>query len=140
MTLRRPPPNPLALVAFALFSLFLAPHAWALEAYSNNCQTTLNGSLTAIATTVNVTSAACFPDYNNASNYETFSILVDQEYMTVTYDSGLNQFQVIRGEGGSTATTHSSGATVTQLETVRAFNQIKADVQMMIQTGLRPAL
>jgi hypothetical protein len=68
--------------------------------------TTLTGAMTATQTTVSVTSASGFPTSQ-------FQIRIDDEYMTVTGGFGTTTWTVTRGVGGSTATTHAIGQTVT---------------------------
>ncbi len=67
--------------------------------------TTLSGAMTASQTTLTVASATGFPTTS-------FTIRVDDEYMTVTAGFGSTTWTVTRGANGSTATTHVSGQTV----------------------------
>ncbi len=81
------------------------------EFLANNAQTTLSAAITTTgATSCTVTSATAFP----ASG--TFRVLVDSELMSVTGVSGTT-FTIVRGIEGSTAATHSNGATVSQVIT-----------------------
>lgn len=73
-------------------------------------QTTLTENLTSSQTTLTVASATGFPGSGN------YNILVDSEEMTVTAGQGTTTWTVTRAANGSTAATHSNGATVT-LET-----------------------
>ncbi|MFI5814838.1 hypothetical protein ACIA7S_28265 [Streptomyces sp. NPDC051643] len=59
------------------------------------------------ATSITVASASGFPGSGN------YNIQVDGEVMTVTGGQGTTTWTVTRGVNGSTAATHSSGATVT---------------------------
>jgi len=76
--------------------------------------TTLNGSLTAGATTLTVSSNAGFPTDPNTS----FRILVynpdfsNVEYMTVTAGQGTNTWTVTRGVGGTSGSTKTNAAIV----------------------------
>jgi Tfp pilus assembly protein PilX len=67
--------------------------------------TTLSSAMTAAQTTLTVVSATGFPTTS-------FTIRIDDEYMTVTAGFGTNTWTVTRGAKGSTATTHASGQTV----------------------------
>src|ERR1700757_363579 len=102
----------LALLSFSLSTLstyeLIAAKAWATEQVAYNCQTTLNGGITAGATSLTVNAAACLPTTG------TFSILIDQEAITVNSTSGLT-YTVTRTEAGTNAA-HSNGAAVTVFE------------------------
>lgn len=72
--------------------------------------TTLNGTIgSAIATTMTVVSALSFPQTGE------FAVQVDSEIMWVTQGAGSVNWTMIRGMGGTTAATHSSGANVTSV-------------------------
>jgi hypothetical protein len=66
--------------------------------------TTLGSAMTASQTTLTVASATGFPTTS-------FSIRIDDEYMTVTSGFGTTTWTVTRGAHGSTATTHVIGQT-----------------------------
>ena len=84
------------------------------EIFTNNGTSTLNGTITSGATTLVVTSASTFP----ASG--TFSCICESELMTVTGVSGTT-FTVTRGEGGTSAAGHASGAVITHILTARVL-------------------
>jgi Tfp pilus assembly protein PilX len=67
--------------------------------------TTLGGAMTASQTTLTVASATGFPT-------SSFSIRIDDEYMTVTGGFGTTVWTVTRGAHNSTATTHVISQTV----------------------------
>jgi hypothetical protein len=67
--------------------------------------TTLGAALTASQTTLTVASATVFPTTS-------FSIRIDDEFMTVTAGFGTTTWTVTRGAHGSTATTHVISQTV----------------------------
>lgn len=67
--------------------------------------TTLGGAMTASQTTLTVASATGFPT-------SSFSVRVDDEYMTVTGGFGTTTWTVTRGAHASTATTHLNSQTV----------------------------
>lgn len=69
--------------------------------------TTLSGSITSGATTLTVASAAGFPAAKNP-----FSIQIDSEVMNVTAGMGTTTWTVTRGANGTTAASHTSGASV----------------------------
>lgn len=91
------------------------------ELLSNNAQTTLSAAITSTsATTLSVTSATAFPSGGN------FRIIVDSEIMLVTGVSGTT-FTVTRGIEGTTAATHSNGATLTHVLTGGAMDVLRGD-------------
>ncbi|MEW2301986.1 hypothetical protein AB0958_18765 [Streptomyces sp. NPDC006655] len=70
--------------------------------------TTLSAAVASTSSTsISVASATGFPGSGN------YNIQVDGEVMTVTGGQGTTTWTVTRGVNGSTAATHSSGATVT---------------------------
>ncbi len=76
--------------------------------FSVTIQTTLSNGIDAIATTINVAALAGFPRNGQ------FTIRVDDEVMTVTAVNATS-WTVVRGVAETTATVHSSGATITQI-------------------------
>lgn len=90
------------------------------EKYTNNGTTTLNGSILSGATTLVVTDATQFPTGGN------FRIVIDNEIMLVTAVSGTT-FTVSRAAEGTTAVSHSNGATVTEILTAGSLFQIIED-------------
>lgn len=91
------------------------------EQFANNASTTLNGSINNSVTSVLVTNGAPF------SQTGTFRVIVDSEIMIVTANSG-NTFTVQRGQEGTAAASHNSGAVITQIVTAGALTQLKTDV------------
>jgi hypothetical protein len=70
--------------------------------------TTLSAVISSTSSTsITVTSATGFPGSGN------YNIQIDGEVMTVTAGQGTTTWTVTRGANGSTAATHSNGATVT---------------------------
>jgi len=67
--------------------------------------TTLTGAMTATQTSVNVSSASGFPT-------SSFTIRIDDEFMTVTGGFGTTTWTVTRGAKSSAATTHANGQSV----------------------------
>lgn len=100
-----------------------------MELFANNASSTLNGSITAGATSLVVASAANFPAGGN------FRLLIDSEIMLVTAVS-TNTLTVTRGQEGTTAVNHSNGAVVTDILTagalVQAINDNKLDQRAAI--------
>lgn len=83
----------------------------AREFLANDATSTLSAAIVSTsATTLAVTSATGFPATG------TFRVLVDAEIMQVTGVSGTT-FTVVRGVEGTTAATHSSGATIANIVT-----------------------
>ena len=74
-------------------------------AHASGAQVGLVGYLTAAATPITVTSAAGFPTSGP------YSIQIDSEQMLVNGGYGTTTWNVLRGQGGTTAATHSSGRT-----------------------------
>ncbi|MFL5978268.1 MAG: hypothetical protein ACJ76O_06550 [Gaiellaceae bacterium] len=83
----------------------LTPNSSYFCRVGSGANTTLNGALTASATTLTVSSATGFPTTS-------FVIRVDDEFMTVTAGFGTTTWTVTRGTNGSTATTHATAQTV----------------------------
>ena len=80
-----------------------------VERYANGVATTLASDITTTnGTSLSVASASGFPSTGN------FRVLIDSELLICTAVSGTT-FTVIRGAEGTTAATHSSGATVTHV-------------------------
>jgi hypothetical protein len=72
--------------------------------------TTLSGAMTTTSTTLTVASAAGFPTFG------TYTIKVDNEYMVVTAGAGTTTWTVTRGQQGTAAATHNSGAVITHID------------------------
>ena len=83
--------------------------------FANNCNTTLNGGITAIATSMVVTSATGFPAPTGSQYF--YCTLADAatqttiEIVKVTAVSGTT-FTIVRGQDGTTGTIFASGAVV----------------------------
>lgn len=103
-----------------------------MEQFSNNAQTTLNGTITSGATSLVVTSATTFPTSGN------FRLLIDSEYLLTTVVSGTT-FTVTRGIEGSTPAAHNSGATVTEVLTAGALSAFRADTNQYGTLANRPS-
>ena len=90
--------------------------------FANNCNTTLNGGITAIATSMVVTSATGFPAPTGSQYF--YCTLADAatqttiEIVKVTAVSGTT-FTIVRGQDGTSGTAFASGAVVS-LRLVRA--------------------
>ena len=90
--------------------------------FANNCNTTLSGSLTNVATTMSVTSATGFPSPTGSQYF--YCTLADAatqttiEIVKVTAVSGTT-FTIVRGQDGTSGTAFASGAVVS-LRLVRA--------------------
>ena len=90
--------------------------------FANNCNTTLNGSLTNVATTMSVTSATGFPSPTGSQYF--YCTLADAatqttiEIVKVTAVSGTT-FTIVRGQDGTSGTAFASGDVVS-LRLVRA--------------------
>ena len=90
--------------------------------FANNCNTTLNGGITAVATSMVVTSATGFPSPTGSQYF--YCTLADAatqttiEIVKVTAVSGTT-FTIVRGQDGTTGTVFASGDVVS-LRLVRA--------------------
>lgn len=73
--------------------------------------TTTTASVTNVATTLPIADFSGFPASGS------YTIMVDAEQMTVTAGQGTLSWTVTRASGGTTATTHASGASVFQCAT-----------------------
>jgi hypothetical protein len=100
--------------------------------------TTLNGAISSSVTSIVVAANATFPGTGS------YTIIVDNEEMTVTAGQGTNTWTVTRGVNGTQAASHSSGATVYQasigVASATGFPPlgvytIKVDSEKMMVTG-----
>jgi hypothetical protein len=83
------------------------------ERFQNDASTTLDGGITAGATTVTVADGSVFPSEGD------FRILIEDEILLVTARS-TDDLTVERGAESTTGVTHASGTTVTQILTEQA--------------------
>jgi hypothetical protein len=90
------------------------------EVLQNNTSDTLSAGCTSGDTTITVTTGSSFPATGN------FRILVDSEIMVVTARSS-NTLTVTRGAEGTSAASHSGGATVTMILTAGALQAYGQD-------------
>lgn len=100
------------------------------EQFSNNATTTINqiGGIGTSDTTVTVTSASLFP----ASPQ--FRIIIDSEIMLVTTVVG-TLFTISRGVENTVVASHTNGATVAQILTAGAVQQLKLDSSNVVWTA-----
>ena len=84
------------------------------EQFSNNGNSTLNGAITAVATTLVVLSASTFPTKG------TFRLAIESELLICTSVSGTT-FTVTRGADGSTAAADVTGTRVNQIASKQAL-------------------
>src|SRR5688572_4967096 len=91
-----------------------------MELFTNNGTTTLNGAINNSVTTITVTLGSVFPNTGN------FRVIVDSEIMLCTARSG-NDLTVTRGSEGSTAASHSNGATISLIITNGSIRQLMSD-------------
>lgn len=78
----------------------------ALETFSNDAETLLNGAITNSQLTITVDNAAVFPQSGQ------YRLKIDDEYFLVTGGHGTNILTVVRGQEGSTAVLHADNAEV----------------------------
>lgn len=91
------------------------------ELYTNDPSTTLNGAIGTGDSSLTVTSATGFPGSGN------FRIRIDNEIMLVTAVSS-NVFTITRAQEGTSAASHSNGATVNHYLTAGALDAIRSDM------------
>lgn len=91
------------------------------EVKSNLGTTTLNGAINNSVTSLTLTSATSFPATGN------FRILIDSEIMLATEVAGA-VLTVVRGAEGTTAASHSNGATVRVVATAGGLDQVGKDL------------
>lgn len=93
-----------------------------VEQFANNATTTLSSGINASVTAIPLTSSQKFSATGN------FRIVIDSELMLVTANNtGTNTLTVLRGQEGTAAVSHSSGANVSQIVTAGAITQMKLD-------------
>ena len=97
-----------------------------LIAAANNCSTTLNGAINAAVTSITVASQTCFPS--------TGVFVVDAEYFIYTASTSTS-FTVTRGAFGSTAASHSNGASV-RFTVSAVFHNVLKDAIIAMQTKI----
>lgn len=102
-----------------------------MEQLANNPTSTLSGGISSGATSLSVASATPFPTTGN------FVIKIDGELLVVTNVSGTT-FTVTRGQDGTSATSHSSGATVTQVVSKKVLENLYAELYQVGTVASRP--
>lgn len=100
------------------------------ELYTTLGESTLNGAINDVVTTVTVASASSFPSSGN------FRIGIDAEIMKVTGVSG-SDFTVVRGQEGTSGASHGNGAVVKGLTTASALDDLRSTIT---QAGLLSSL
>ena len=97
------------------------------ENFANEYETTLSAGIGAADTSITVASATGAPSAN-------FRIRIDNEYLLVTNVSGTT-FTVTRAVEGSTAASHSSGATVTHVLTAEGLTNLQTLAGQALDLG-----
>lgn len=105
----------------------------ATEQFANNASSTLNGSITNVATSLVVTSATPFPTDPQ------FRLLIESELVLVTGVAGAT-FTVVRGIEGTTAVPHANSTPVTHIVTAGALAQRLSDTLPLETIGHRLTL
>lgn len=90
------------------------------EKFTNQAQSSLNGAINGITTSVVLVDASKFPSAGN------FRIVCESEIMLVTAVSG-NTLTVIRGYEGTSAASHNSGTGVSHVITAGALDQFRIE-------------
>lgn len=102
------------------------------EQLKNASQTTLNGAITNSATSITVTDGSVFPSAGN------FRLIIDSEILLCSARS-TNTLTVARGQEGTTAASHSDGATVTHIVTAASVQRVIQDYLPLVGSN-QPAL
>lgn len=97
----------------------------AVERFTNNYTTTLNGGIDDTVTTLTLTSATGAP-------VAPFRILIDSEIIYVGARSGTSCTSCTRGAESTTGAAHSNAAAITHIFTAGAISAVKAD---LLQSG-----
>lgn len=92
----------------------------ALEQFTNNATTTLDGAINNSTTTITLTSGTLFPAAN-------FRLIIDTEIMFCT-SRATNILTVIRGIESTTAASHADDVTVSHIITAGTLDQLKLSV------------
>lgn len=91
------------------------------EQFANFASSTLNGTISSGALSLDVVMATSFPSSGN------FRVLIDNELILVTGVSGTT-FTVLRAQEGTSAASHTTGTAVTHIVTAGALSALKTDV------------
>lgn len=102
-----------------------------MEQLANNPVTTLAANITSGATSLSVTDASAFPGSGD------FTIKIGSELLRVTGVSGTT-FTVTRGQESTTAASHSSGDTVTQVVTANTVFRLFTEMTQVGGWASRP--
>lgn len=95
-----------------------------IRKHANNIETTLNGSITNVATTIVVTSATGFPTIGSGEVfYLTITDGSNTEIVEVTDDASSPSFTVVRGKEGTSGTAFADLSTVELRETANSFDR-----------------
>lgn len=115
-----------------------------IELFANQPVTTLAspGITSTSATSCTVASSSLFPAASSAGAGSFFRVLIDSEIVYVTNVSGTT-WTIVRGQEGTAAATHSTGATVTHILTggmLAAFAQQIETVNTVATSGTAQTL
>lgn len=94
-----------------------------IDRFANSAQTTLNmvSGLAIGATTMTVTSALAFP------NPGPYRVLIDNEIIDVTGGYGTTTWNILKGREGTSDSSHTNGATVTQMVSAFELNSFRQE-------------
>jgi hypothetical protein len=87
------------------------------EQHKNQASTTLNGSITNSDNPITVTDGSVFPSTGN------FRVMIDTEILICTARSS-NSLTVSRGQDGTSAASHSSGATISMIYSTQGLSNL----------------
>ncbi len=104
-----------------------------MEQLANKPITSLNGSITNVATTLVVTDASKFPTAGN------FPILIESEILRVTSVSGTT-FTVSRGQEGTSGAAHTSGVTIKGVFTANSLSKLFTEQYQVGAYSSRPSV
>lgn len=105
----------------------------ALDTFTNNASTLLNGAINNAVTSITVDSAATFPQSGN------YRIIIDSEIMLVTGGQGTTTWTVTRAQESTTGASHSDNAPVTHVltaDTATRFVQVDPTAKSAIVGGV----
>jgi hypothetical protein len=102
-----------------------------MEQLANNPVSTITSGISSGATSLTVASATLFPTAGN------FVIKIDNELLVVTNVSGTT-FTVTRGQDGTSAASHSSGAAITQVVSKKVLENLYAEMYQIGDVASRP--
>jgi hypothetical protein len=103
------------------------------ETFANSAKSTLSAGINETALSLTVSNGSKFPSSGQ------FRVKIEAEILLVTARSG-NNFTVVRGQEGTSATTHASGEEVVHILTAGALEQLKVDAMGLVKDPVAKAV